>query len=161
MSGVPDGSTRRLVLQKKAGNTWEYEKTVDSWARSGDVDVVSGLESGETYRLALIVNQSGREVEYGTSEELTGITGRKRVEVAYAERTVTTVKPQVYAGENQVSSSYTLTGMTQKAAAVWWPPASVMPLWTGTILCGWRLCPRAAMPSAACLRAGAGGRHGQ
>ena len=115
VSGVPDGSTRRLVLQKKAGNTWEYEKTVDSWARSGDVDVVSGLESGETYRLALIVNQSGREVEYGTSEELTGITGRKRVEVAYAERTVTTVKPQVYAGENQVSSSYTLNWYDAKS----------------------------------------------
>lgn len=108
VSGVPDGSRRRLVLQKKAGDTWEYEKTVDSRAGSGDVDVVSGLESGETYRLALVSSQSGREIEYGTSEELTGITGRKRVEVAYVERTVTTVMPQVYAGENQVSGSCTL-----------------------------------------------------
>lgn len=115
VSGVPSGSSRRLVLQKKAGNTWEYEKTVDSWAGSGDVDVVSGLESGETYRLALVSSQSGREVEYGTSEELTGITGRKRVEVAYAERTVTTVKPQVYAGENQVSGNYTLNWYDAKS----------------------------------------------
>ena len=108
VSGVPDGGSRVLVLQKKAGNTWEYEKTVDSRAGSGDVDVVSGLESGETYRLALVSSQSGRLIEYGTSEELTGITGRKRVEVAYVERTVTTVMPQVYAGENQVYSSCTL-----------------------------------------------------
>lgn len=116
VSGVPDGSSRRLVLQKKAGNTWEYEKTVDSWARSGDVDVVSGLESGETYRLALVSSQSGREIEYGTSEELTGITGRKRVEVAYAERTVTTVKPQVYADENKIiSSNYTLNWYDAKS----------------------------------------------
>ncbi|MCQ5202415.1 chitobiase/beta-hexosaminidase C-terminal domain-containing protein [Mordavella massiliensis] len=115
VSGVPSGSSRRLVLQKKAGNTWEYEKTVDSWARSGDVDVVSGLESGETYRLALVSSQFGREIEYGTSEELTGITGRQHVEVAYAERTVTTVKPQVYAGENKVSSSYTLNWYDAKS----------------------------------------------
>lgn len=115
VSGVPSGSSRRLVLQKKAGDTWEYEKTVDSWARSGDVDVVSGLESGETYRLALVSSQSGREIEYGTSEELTGITGRQHVEVAYAERTVTTVKPQVYAGENKVSSSYTLNWYDAKS----------------------------------------------